>query len=298
MAEISSLGYLGFGVRDLVRWETLMVDVLGLQAGEREAGRLALRMDDRAQRIILEESDEDDLAYAGWLFDTEGELDEFVAQLDGKGIPVSECDAQTTKQRRMEKAYACTDPNGLRHEFAVGPQYAADRFTSKVLRKGFVAGRLGVGHILVAAREYPAMLDFARKVLGLRLSDCIRAPLETPHGVLQVDATFFHTVTGRHHSRAAAAVPVPKKLHHLMLEVEDFNDVGLAHDRCLKAGFPVAMGLGHHPNDQMFSFYVATPSGVLIELGHGGRVIDDTKWETRTYSQLSDWGHAPAGAHA
>lgn len=297
MAEISSLGYLGFGVRDLSRWEELAVEVLGLQAGERDAGRsLALRMDDRAQRIVLERGDADDLCYAGWMFDTEGELEDYVRGIAGQGVAVRECDRETTQRRAVEKAFWCTDPNGLRHEFAVGPQQAAGRFASKVLTKGFVTGRLGVGHILVATQDYPAMQAFARKVLGLRLSDYIRAPLETPHGVVQVDAAFFHTVTGRHHSLAAAPVPIPRKLHHFMLEVEDFNDVGLAHDRCVKAGFPVAMGLGHHPNDQMFSFYVATPSGVLLEFGHGGLVVDDSRWEVKTFSQLSDWGHVPAHA--
>jgi hypothetical protein len=70
------------------------------------------------------------------------------------------------------------------------------------------------------------------------------------------------------------------------------DDVGFAHDRCVKAGFPVAMALGHHPNDHMFSFYVQTPSGFLIEYGYGGIVIDDQNWEVKSYSQLSDWGHA------
>lgn len=292
MANISNLGYVGFGVRDLDRWEDLMVNVLGLQAGHREPGRsLALRMDDRMQRIVLELDDADDLLYAGWMFNTEGELLQFVNDLKARGIHVEACDEETISRRCVEKALFCTDPNGVRHEFAVGPRYAKDPFKSGVLNKGFVAGQLGVGHILTAAKDYAAMSAFARDVLSLRLSDYIRAPLETPHGVVNVDASFFHTVNGRHHSFATAPVPFPRKLHHIMLEVEDFNDVGRAHDRCLAAGYPLAMGLGHHPNDQMFSFYVVTPSGFLLELGHGGLIVDDSQWESKTYSQLSDWGH-------
>ena len=34
MAEISSLGYVGFGVSDLARWEELAIDILGLQVGK------------------------------------------------------------------------------------------------------------------------------------------------------------------------------------------------------------------------------------------------------------------------
>jgi len=118
----------------------------------------------------------------------------------------------------------------------------------------------------------------------------------TPHGEIPFDATFFHTATGRHHSFATAALPFPKRIHHIMVEVSDFNDVGLAYDRCLAAGVPIMMGLGHHPNDGMFSFYAITPSGFAIEFGHGGCVVDDQTWHVRTYSQLSDWGHAPPAA--
>lgn len=295
MAAISSLGYLGFGVSDMQRWEELAVQILGLQPVQRDAGRtLALRMDDRAQRIVLERDASDDLNYAGWLFDTEAELAEHVRHLSEQGLALQRCDAETVAARRVEQAWFCLDPNGLRHEFAVGMQYANTHFDSPVLRGGFVAERLGVGHILVVAKDYSQTLNFAQQVLGLRLTDRIRAPLETPKGQIQVDASFFHARTGRHHSFATAAIPVPKRLHHLMLEVADFNDVGLAHDRCRAAGFPVAMGLGHHPNDKMFSFYVQTPSGVLIELGWGGAVVDDSDWEVKTYGQLSDWGHEHA----
>lgn len=293
MAEVNSLGYVGFGVSDLERWETLLVDVLGLQRGESlNKDSLMLRMDDRSQRITIEKSEIDDILFIGWMFETEEKLENYIRTLTAKGIKIETGSAELAQQRRMEKIYTCLDPNGLRHEFAVGPQYALEPFTSKVLRQGFVTEQLGLGHILIAAKDYDAMREFAKNVLGLRLSDYIRAPLETPKGVINVDATFFHTEDGRHHSFATAGIPFPKNLHHLMIEVEDFNDVGLAYDRCLAAGFEVAMGLGHHPNDQMFSFYVVTPSGPLIELGHGGRIIDDSKWEVKTYSQLSDWGHA------
>jgi 2,3-dihydroxybiphenyl 1,2-dioxygenase len=294
MAEISCLGYVGFGVSDLAKWEDLAVNVLGLQASRRDGQEsLALRMDEHEQRIFLERSDADDLSVAGWLVDTEDDLDIFVNTMRQQGVNVSECEKEVTGARRVEKAYFCVDPNGLRHEFAFGPKcaLASDRFCSKVLKSSFVTDRLGVGHILVVAKNYAETVDFVRKALRLRLSDYIRAPLVTPRGIINVDATFFHTLTGRHHSLATAQIPVPKRIHHIMIEVQDMNDVGLAHDRCVAAGFPIAMDFGHHPNDGMFSFYVRTPSGFMIEFGWGGKVIDDRVWNVKTYAQLSDWGH-------
>lgn len=107
-----------------------------------------------------------------------------------------------------------------------------------------------------------------------------------------VDASFFHTKTGRHHSIATAEVPdSPKVLNHFMLEVADIDDVGLAYDRVAKAGISVALELGHHPNDKVFSFYAQTPSGFNFEIGWGGVVIDGSDWEVKSYNQMSDWGH-------
>ena len=69
------------------------------------------------------------------------------------------------------------------------------------------------------------------------------------------------------------------------------DDVGMAYDRCVKAGIPIILELGHHPNDKTFSFYAQTPSGFNFEMGWGGVVIDDQHWEVKAFSKMSDWGH-------
>lgn len=297
MAEISSLGYLCVASHNLAGWEAFAVEILGMSVvREQSSGALVLRMDEFEQRLRIEPGPEDDLVGVGWQFDTANALDAYVEELVGRGILAVPGDATLTASRRVEQLYTCTDPDGIRHEFFYGPAYAAQAFRSPVLRRGFVTGDLGVGHYVSAAKDYAKTLAFHRDGLGLKVSDRIRAPLMTPHGEIPFDATFFHTATGRHHSFATAALPFPKRIHHIMVEVSDFNDVGLAYDRCLAAGVPIMMGLGHHPNDGMFSFYAITPSGFAIEFGHGGCVVDDQTWQIRTYSQLSDWGHAPPAA--
>ena len=53
-----------------------------------------------------------------------------------------------------------------------------------------------------------------------------------------------------------------KHIQHFMTEVNDPQDVGVAWDRVVRRGLaPVVLTLGVHPNDEMFSFYVRTPSG-------------------------------------
>ncbi|MCM2319485.1 MAG: VOC family protein [Pseudomonas sp.] len=293
MAEINSLGYVGLGVSDLDQWQCFATEILGLQVGQRDAQGLSLRMDEHQQRIFLEENSIDDLLVAGWQFKTERALEEYVAELRDKGVEVSVVPTQTLQRRKVEKAYACQDPNGFSHEFFFGPHVAElrDPFRSKVLKGGFICGELGIGHILPFAKagKGEQTLSFYKDVLKLRVSDYIRE--EIMPGLL-VDATFFHTASGRHHSIATAENPMATKtLNHFMLQVEDLDDVGLAYDRTVKAGIPVALELGHHPNDRMFSFYARTPSGFNFEIGWGGVVIDESDWEVRSYSQMSDWGH-------
>lgn len=298
MSTISNLGYVVFKASDLAKWERFAVDILGLMVGRRGEDFLALRMDEYAQRILIEHGADDDITVAGWQFDTEEELSEYVSRLKQSGAEVSDGGNALALSRCVERLYVCDDPNGFKHEFYFGPTLApiSKTFSSSILKgPGFETGRLGLGHILVVARDYSASVEYYKNHLGLRITDYIRDSEIFP-GVT-VDATFFHSRTGRHHSLATAAMPHPKRLHHVLLQVQDMDDVGLAYDRCLKAGLKIHAGLGHHPNDQMFSFYVETPSGFGLEYGYGAITVDDATWETKNYSQLSDWGHRqPAAA--
>jgi len=291
MAEISNLAYIVFNVRDLDQWERFAVDVVGLQVGRRDDAQMLLRMDEYEQRLCLERGDDDDLAAAGWEFATEDALEAFVRRIAEAGVRVSDGGRELAQRRRVEKLYRCEDPTGYTHEFVFGPALApiGTPFHSAVLQgRGFETGPLGVGHILPVARDYKTSVAFYRNVLGLRVSDYIRQELAPG---LVADATFFHTVTGRHHSLATGQLPGAKRLNHFMVQYQSMDDVGLAYDRCEKAGVPIAMSLGHHPNDRMFSFYCRTPSGFNLEIGYGGIVIDDASWTVASYSQLSDWGH-------
>lgn len=299
MSELSNLGYVVFNVANLVAWEDFGVNILGLMVGQRREGSLALRMDDYAQRIVLEQGADDDLAVAGWEFDTEEDLHTYVARLKNADVDVREGSKALAASRSVERLFVCDDPNGFQHEFYYGPTLApiSTPFCSKLLKGGgFETGRLGMGHILPVSRDYAKSIAFYKNVLGLRVSDYIRDSQTIP-GVT-VDAVFFHARTGRHHSLATAFMPNPKRLHHVMLQVRDMDDVGMAYDRCVKAGLKIHAGLGHHPNDRMFSFYVETPSGFGLEYGYGGIVIDDNAWEVKNYSQLSDWGHRPEASPA
>jgi hypothetical protein len=69
------------------------------------------------------------------------------------------------------------------------------------------------------------------------------------------------------------------------------DDVGAAFDRVWATDLAIPNGLGRHDNDGMFSFYVESPAGFQVEVGHGAKTITDNWDENRCYDKISQWGH-------
>jgi 2,3-dihydroxybiphenyl 1,2-dioxygenase len=292
MTSVRQLGYLGLEVSDLARWERFAVDLLGLEPGRRGAdGSLALRLDQYEQRIVLHPGPADDLKYLGFEAANDAELEALGARLVRAGHTVTEGKAETAAARRVTRLLETTDPTGIPVELYVGAALAQRPFSSPRVA-GFVAGEEGLGHAVICARDAEASERFYLELLGLRLSDRVKLPLN-PQFTLEI--RFLHA-NARHHSIAFASVPMPKRLHHFMIEASSPDDVGRAHDRMLEAGVTFDMDLGKHPNDGMFSFYAKTPSGFAVEFGSGGVKVDDTTWSVKTYDHISVWGHKPPAA--
>ena len=74
-----------------------------------------------------------------------------------------------------------------------------------------------------------------------------------------------------------------------MFEFEKFDDVGLAQEVVEENKVQVGVQLGKHANDQMYSFYVISPSGFMNELGWGGRPATHES----EYYQRDIYGHKP-----
>jgi hypothetical protein len=78
-----------------------------------------------------------------------------------------------------------------------------------------------------------------------------------------------------------------------MFEANERDDVGRAFDRVWASDLAIANGLGRHENDGMFSFYVTSPAGFQVEVGHGGRRVEQPWADDRRYERISLWGHQP-----
>ena len=280
---ISSLGYLGLSVSDPAAWRSFACEVLGLMPGSSED---RLRIDSKEWRIALHEGSEDDLAYVGFEVASAEALAELEQRLSAAGRPVKRADGELLQTRGVTDLVATEDPSGLSVELFCGLLDRGDvPFRSPAGTSGFVTGTQGLGHFVLAAPEIEPVREFYTELLGLRLSDRIRMGRAT--------LEFYHC-NARHHTLALVPVALPKRLHHVMLEVASLDDVGFALDRCQAAGVPLSTTLGKHTNDRMVSFYVKTPSGFDVEYGWGGIAVDDETWKVGFYDRTSIWGHKPA----
>jgi 2,3-dihydroxybiphenyl 1,2-dioxygenase len=250
------LARLSFEVSDLAAWQRFGVEVLGLElAGRLDGGGFALGMpgDDHVARFHVTPGPADDLAAIG---------------LEVDALPSG------------EKRVLLRDPSGVPVELvARAPRRPATP-------GGFVAGDLGLGHVVLGAEDREASRRFYEG-LGFRLSDRVVAEIHGHHA----DLLFLHC-NPRHHTIALGARQ-PKRLHHFMVEARSVDDVGLALDRTLAAGLRVMHTLGRHPNDRMLSFYAMTPSGFQFEYGWGARLVDDATWTPEVHDRISEWGHHP-----
>ena len=80
---VRGLGYVGIDARDFEPWRAFGTDVLAMQIVERGADALALRMDERCQRVLVQRADRDGTAFFG--FETAGaqDLQDVIGRADG-----------------------------------------------------------------------------------------------------------------------------------------------------------------------------------------------------------------------
>ncbi len=291
MSAVSSLGYLGLGVKDLGAWERFAAEIVGLQsAGAAGDGTLRLRMDEYAYRFSLHQDNADDLAYAGWEVADAGALREVAERLRGAGVAVENGSNDLAAARGVAELITFADPNGVRCEAFYGPSVEFERpFHSPRAISGFVTGEQGLGHIVIAVKDLNESLRFYCDALGFRISDFI----EMKFGPMRATMAFLHC-NPRHHTIALVPVPPPRRLHHFMIQTRSIDDVGATLYLVQDRGIEIAATLGRHTNDHMLSFYMRTPSGFEIEYGWGGREVDDRVWHVQKHHAPSIWGHRRA----
>ena len=64
--DIQGLGYVGVRAKSLEDWTGFGTKFLGMQLVDRSGKSLALRMDDRKQRVLVSEDGGEGVAFFGW----------------------------------------------------------------------------------------------------------------------------------------------------------------------------------------------------------------------------------------
>ena len=286
-----SLGHVVVQSKKLPDWQRFAQEGLGLHA-ERIDGGLALRIDEHARRIVVEEGPAEDVTAIGWQLHDEHALPLLRRRLRAMGVDVAEAGAAEAAARGVERLWVFQGPKKLRFEFFTRPLLAGP---PRLNASGFVTGALGLGHFAMTTREPEAVLRFFQQVFDARLSDTIEDKL---NGVT-LELSFLR-LNERHHTVALAATrgqrmnPLRTGIHHLNLQAASLEDVTEAYQRMRKLGFAISNSIGQHPNDREVSFYVASPSGFDVELGWNPIVVrDETAWQPAHYQGISLWGHFP-----
>lgn len=270
MTGVTELGYVVFGVSDLRAWEQFAGIILGLEIVKEEGGKSAfLRADEWHHRIALEQDGADDLIGAGLRVAGPAEFSAMQRNLSDHQIAFELGDAAFAAKRHVLEILRLEDPAGNPLEIFHGPRVDSHMpfYPARRMYGRFVTGTGGVGHMIMGHEDLNAQYEFYR-LLGMRGSLEYRIPAGSGN---TLDILFMHC-NERDHTLAFGLPSVEgKHINHLMLEVDNLDDVYMTYELVKASSFPVMIDPGKHANDRMFSFYFQSPSGFQIEVGYGGR---------------------------
>ena len=284
------VAYVGIEVSDPAALTPFLADLVGLVPGDNAGDAIQTwRNDDKAHRVIVQPGPANDAVSLGIEAADGVAFDRVVERLSDAGWPAAESPKADAAARRVARMAHVTAPWGIRLELVQGLERAPAPFASPLVPGGFHTEGVGFGHAVFATTAFDQSHQFLTVGLGFAQSDWLEMAIGEG---IELEVRFYHC-NARHHSIALARAPfeLPQKLHHLMFETNQRDDTGAAFDRAWDSALAIPNGLGRHDNDGMFSFYVASPAGFLVEVGHGARVISDGWDDNRRYHRISRWGH-------
>ncbi len=286
MVQVTELGYMGIGVKDVDGWRNFATQLIGMElSDEGERDLCYLRMDYWHHRLILHANGSDDLEYLGFRVAGPDEFGEMQRQLADAGIKFRVGSDDEAAERHVLELLKLNDPGGNPIEIFHGPEveFVKPFHPGRRMHGRFKTGTGGIGHCIVRQDDAVAARRFYM-ALGMRGG----VEYKIRMGSRVVTPVFMHC-NDRDHTVAFGIGPQKKRINHLMVEVENFDDVGLTYELIRKHEIPVTINLGKHSNDHMYSFYMRNPSGWVLEYGWGGR---PATYQSEYYTQ-DLYGHHP-----
>jgi catechol 2,3-dioxygenase-like lactoylglutathione lyase family enzyme len=158
-----------------------------------------LPLDDRKQRIVVDGSGGQGIAFFGWEVRDASALDEVAAKLEAHGVKVQRGSPALAGERFVKDLIVCSDPNGNRVELFHGAEVTSEPFKPGRSISGFRTGPLGIGHAVLNVDNEGTMqklLPFYQDVLGFRTTDMEEGRVATTLGRHTSDfITSFYTWT-------------------------------------------------------------------------------------------------------
>src|SRR5262249_42409 len=120
---------------------------------DRSRTTLAFRMDDRKQRVVVEDGETDAPSFYGWEVESAAALDALAAHLEKHGVQFARGARALADERRVKDLIVLSDPIGNRVEVFHGAEIASDPFRPGRAISGFRTGALGMGHAVLTAER-------------------------------------------------------------------------------------------------------------------------------------------------
>ena len=173
--------------------------------------------------------------------------------------------ADLARDRAVLELITLEDPAGNPLEIFHGPRVDTHLpfHPGRRMFGRFLTAEGGLGHMIIKHDDLDETWAFY-SLLGMRGGVEYQIPL--PGG--QVLEAMFMDCGERDHS-LAFGLPAKGRINHIMFEVDNLDDVMFTYAK-VKDRYPIAIDLGKHANDQMFSFYCESPSGFNVEIGYAG----------------------------
>ncbi|HXW50102.1 MAG TPA: biphenyl 2,3-dioxygenase, partial [Xanthobacteraceae bacterium] len=100
--NLNALGYVGISARTIDDWVNFGTRFLGMQLVDRSRGTLALRMDDRKQRMIVHSGESEGPSFYGWEVADGAALDTLAAHLEKSGVKIARGSRALADERHVE----------------------------------------------------------------------------------------------------------------------------------------------------------------------------------------------------
>src|SRR6476661_8191360 len=111
---VQALGYVGVRAQGIEDWSSYGGGLLGLQQVDKSQSTRAFRMDDRKQRIVVDGSGGQGIAFFGWEVADVAALDAVAAKLEAAGTKVALGSRALADERFVKDLIVVNDPLGNR----------------------------------------------------------------------------------------------------------------------------------------------------------------------------------------